>query len=337
VADYKQSLNTVKALLDDPAAFKAGKPTFKNVAELDGFLRAKGFKLPAGNNTKFGPPDDPDARQMIYMGPNNVVVKVKTAGYEGGPRMGRPTLSIEVTDGKGSLWENTLFKVDAGGKIIAKNVIDVNQPVVKMSGDGEWGVQRANGKVEPIVKWEVIVGGKAPPFNRQEWADRGHLDLPPEFDKAGAAQIGQPPGPQLPPPPVPGGVPSGRLGWGSRVRSIAGNQAAMAALGVMLGELIQSLGDIGIRRKVQEKLGTTYAKYIEQAFARGEGVLVIVRIQEWDASNYNDQRARSLLAVYVESGPNQAAALANWRGQPRLLQGPAEGWRAYEQYAWIAP
>jgi hypothetical protein len=337
MADYRASLNTISALLNNPAAFQGGRPRFQSVAELDTFLRANGFSLPAGNNTKYGPSADPDARQLVYLGPNNVLVKVKTAGYESGQRKGRATLSIEVTDGKGSLWEHTLFKVDADGKIIAKNVIDMDQPVVRTS-TGDWGVRRANGKVEPIVKWEVIQGGRAAPFNRQGWADRGHLDLPSSFDKAGAAQIGLPEAARhAMAAPVRNRLSASRLGWGNRVRFIGGNQDAMSMLGEMLGQLIQSLGDIGIRRNVQQKLADTHAKYIEQALARGEGILIIISMQEWAIPDFNGQRARSLLAVYVQSGRNEAEALSQWRGQPRLMQGPGKGWRTYEEYAWIAP
>src|SRR2546421_224678 len=112
MADYQLSLDTIQKLLQDPLAFSAGKPQFKSVPEMNAYLRGKGFRLT--DNTAFGP-QDPDARQLIYQGPNNVIVKIKTCGYQQGPRMGRATLSVEATDGKGTGWDNTLFKADGNG------------------------------------------------------------------------------------------------------------------------------------------------------------------------------------------------------------------------------
>ncbi|MBI3681949.1 MAG: hypothetical protein HY235_16325 [Acidobacteria bacterium] len=123
----------------------------------------------------------------------------------------------------------------------------------------------------------------------------------------------------------------------SRVQGIVGNQAAMALLGQLLSGAIQSLGDIGTRREVQRRLQTTHAAAIQNILARGDGVLVIIAMQEWIIPDFNGNRARGLLSVYVEGGPTQTAALASWRNTPKLLQGPPLGWRRYEQYAWIDP
>ena len=49
-------------------------------------------------------------------------------------------------------------KVDANGKIIAKNRI--NEEELARLPNGQWGVKRGStGKVEPFVKFEVIQGG----------------------------------------------------------------------------------------------------------------------------------------------------------------------------------
>lgn len=187
MADYRLSLNTISSILKDPAAFSRGMPQFKNVPEMDASLHSKGFSL--AKNEAFGP-DDPEARQLIYQGPNDVIVKVKTRGYAMGPRAGRATLSIEAMDGKGTGWQNVLFKVDGTGRIIAKNLI--NEEELARLPDGNWGVKRGStGKVEPIVKFEVIQGGLSAPFDKQAWADRGHLDLPKDFSPAGAKDLGK--------------------------------------------------------------------------------------------------------------------------------------------------
>jgi hypothetical protein len=198
MADFQKSLETIRGLLNDRSAFQDGKPQFKSVMELDQTLRSRGFRL--GDNQPFGPQALGDARQLIYEGPNNVIVKVKTRGYAMGPRANRPTLSIEATDGKGGGWDNVLFKADGNGKIIAKNLI--NEDELARLPNGQWGVKRGStGKVEPFSKFEVIQGGQSKPFDKQAWADRGHLDLPREFSPTGADK--------LRPPPPPGGGPPG--------------------------------------------------------------------------------------------------------------------------------
>ena len=110
----------------------------------------------------------------------------------------------------------------------------------------------------------------------------------------------------------------------------------MAMLGQLLGSAIQSIGDIGIRRNIQQQLATTHATTIERYLAQGDGVLVIIRMQEWATPDFNGMRARSLLDVHVVGGRDEATALAKWR-QPKYLQGPPKGWRTYEEYAWIDP
>jgi hypothetical protein len=119
-------------------------------------------------------------------------------------------------------------------------------------------------------------------------------------------------------------------------RAIAGNQAAMEWLGQTLGVSIQWLGDIGTRRQIQRELTTTHAKEIEENLAGGRGVLVIIRMQEWIIPDFNGMRARGLLAVYVEGGETQGAALDRWQ-KPKLLKGPPWGWRTYEEYFWLDP
>lgn len=132
-------------------------------------------------------------------------------------------------------------------------------------------------------------------------------------------------------------VPGRNLMQQSRIQGIVGNQAAMALLGQLLGAGIQFIGDIGIRRQVQQKLVNTHAKGIQAILSRGEGVLVIISMEEWEQPDFNRMRARMLLDVYIEGGPTQAIALKNWRRIPRLLKGPAKGWRSFEQYVWIDP
>jgi hypothetical protein len=121
------------------------------------------------------------------------------------------------------------------------------------------------------------------------------------------------------------------------VRGVVQNQAVMAMLGQLLGAGLQWLGDIGIQRNVENQLKTTYAQEISDNLARGNGILVIIHMQEWEREDENGMRARSLLSVSIEGGPNQQAALDSWQSQPRLLKGPPDGWRTYDRYMWIEP
>src|SRR5262249_25598467 len=187
--EYEQSLQTIRTILNDPAAFKDGKPQFTSVEQLDRYITSKGFTLT--KNHPFGPTQEfDDARQLIYEGPNNTVLKFKTRGYETGPRKGTATMSLEATDGRGGGWEDVLFKVDVNGKILAKNEIGVSEEIVPLPADNPdrvktgvlYGVKNAEtGRVRPIVKFEVIHGGKSGPFDKDAWADRGHLDMPTGF------------------------------------------------------------------------------------------------------------------------------------------------------------
>ena len=130
---------------------------------------------------------------------------------------------------------------------------------------------------------------------------------------------------------------SGLKRAGAAAKGIAQNQDAMAMLGQLLGAGLQWLGDIGIQNNVEKRLKTDHAKGMAANFARGNGVLVIIHMQEWAIEDFNGMRGRALLGVSIEGGVTQEAALKSWRDQPKLLPGAAEGWRAYDRYMWIDP
>lgn len=120
-------------------------------------------------------------------------------------------------------------------------------------------------------------------------------------------------------------------------RALVQNHDAMAELGMALGRLAQSLGDIGIQRQVEREVSTTYASSIQQLRSQGYGVLVIVRLEEWARQDFNGMRARRLVGVNIQAGVTYDAALAAWR-QPSFLQGATNGWRMMaERYTWIPP
>jgi hypothetical protein len=199
---HREALGTIKSLLDDGSAFRDGKPQFQTPEDIDRFATKKGFRLTQA--TAMGPQGMSDAQQLIWEGPNNVILKVKTRGYgnDGPPqRRGIATMSIEATDGKGTGWNNTLFKVDAQGRIRAKNIVSINGEVVPLPANHparqqgeEWGVKNPrDGSVRPFAKFEVIQGGGGnvdpKPINVQNWADDTHLNMPEKFNPAGADKL----------------------------------------------------------------------------------------------------------------------------------------------------
>jgi hypothetical protein len=122
----------------------------------------------------------------------------------------------------------------------------------------------------------------------------------------------------------------------SRVKSILRNQDAMAILGQALGIAIQRIGDIGIQNRVRTELETTRAGEIRQILSRGEGVLVIIRLQEWILPDFNGMRARTLLEICLKAGADQQDALRKW-ALPSYKRVPPDGWQAVENYVWIDP
>src|SRR5205809_3936026 len=101
MSDHQNSLNTIRTIVSDAAAFQNGQPQWKSPEEFHRYLTNKGFRLT--KTEQMGPKGLPDGQQLIYEGPNNVIVKIKTRGYnDNGPpqRVGVATMSIEASDGK---------------------------------------------------------------------------------------------------------------------------------------------------------------------------------------------------------------------------------------------
>jgi hypothetical protein len=134
-----------------------------------------------------------------------------------------------------------------------------------------------------------------------------------------------------------GSIPLGIPTTNSKVGRIVGNQNAMAALGQMLGSLALTIGEHGIERLVRSDLQTKKAKAVAEYLSRGDGVLVIIGLAQWKIPDFNGQRNKILLSVYIEPGRTQEQALGNWRRTPRYLQGAPEGWEPFETYSWIEP
>jgi hypothetical protein len=120
-------------------------------------------------------------------------------------------------------------------------------------------------------------------------------------------------------------------------RSVAGNQDVAAALGSALGGLAEKLGEFLIEREVRRRLENELARSVRHILARGDGVLVVVALQEWEIPDFQGRRARGLLDVYVEGAPNEQTARRKWEDAPHLLKGAPKGWRVITQYGWVPP
>jgi hypothetical protein len=121
------------------------------------------------------------------------------------------------------------------------------------------------------------------------------------------------------------------------VRRVLTDQQIGAFLGLALGAFLQWLGDLGIQREVDRRLKTELAPQIQSILERGDGVLIVISLEETEQEDNNGKRARLLLAVYVHGGKTESEARASWENTPRLLRGPAKGWRTVTQYGWIPP
>jgi hypothetical protein len=112
---------------------------------------------------------------------------------------------------------------------------------------------------------------------------------------------------------------------------------ATTLFGSLLGDFAQWIGDIGIQQQIRNRLENELAQQISSILIRGDGVLLIIQLKEWENPDFQGRRARGLLAVYVQGGASQQAARQTWDNTPKLLQGPPRGWRVATQYAWIPP
>jgi hypothetical protein len=136
---------------------------------------------------------------------------------------------------------------------------------------------------------------------------------------------------KAPLPPI-GGGPKSAAG------KVLGNQDAAAMIGVALGSAIQSLGDVGIKMTIEDELKVKNRAFIERSLRQGDGVLVIIRMEQWKQPDFNGMKARALISVEVCSGPTEEQALEKWRRMPKLLKGGAIDWEQLpEQYTWIPP
>jgi hypothetical protein len=373
MSNPQESLKTIKSVLNDPKAFRGGKPLWKTPNEIHGYLQSKGFRLT--NAQAMGPKGLPNGQQLIWEGPNNVIVKVKTRGYGEFPpqRVGVATMSIEATDGLGTQWENALYKVDSQGNVLAKSITSANETVKPLPPDHPARLEaRKLGKPEPthgvlnpktnelrpITKFELIEGGANPkPLNKQAWADATHMNLPKEFDPAGADDLAKGFG-KKPPPVPPTSPPSPASPAVRRLKAAkeafkSGIKGAFSAenLASMIPEVILAFAD---RAAIKSAMRNIQIKFIKEGFARGVAAGVMGWNEEEVHSNLLNKvthfrvqgmgdAAGNLKLPYIlqlaENSENYAVIIGyqfayfgktnEWKGQLR-----AKGFAALEQHGY---
>jgi hypothetical protein len=112
---------------------------------------------------------------------------------------------------------------------------------------------------------------------------------------------------------------------------------AAGVIGAVLGDLAQAIGDIGIQRQVRQRLENELQPGVTAILMRGEGVLVIIRLQEWEVADFQGRRAHTLLDVHIQGGASEQQARQAYENRSGVYQGPPKGWRVANQYAWMPP
>jgi hypothetical protein len=122
----------------------------------------------------------------------------------------------------------------------------------------------------------------------------------------------------------------------SRSQNFLENQDSVAMLGASIGAFSTWLNDWAIERNVKKEIDTTLAGQISEIHARGEGALIIVRIQSHIRPDVFPEQ--SIVGISVSGGASPQEALRKWRDEPKYLAAPpAPEWEIDEEYSWLTP
>jgi hypothetical protein len=147
-------------------------------------------------------------------------------------------------------------------------------------------------ELRPITKFEMIEGGaNTKPLNKQAWADASHMNLPKDFDPAGADDLAKQFGKK--PPPVPPAGPPPASAAGRRLRAAkeafkAGIKGAFSAanLASMIPEVVLGIAD---RVAVRDAMRNIQTKFLKEGFAKGVAAGVMGWKEEEVHSNLLNQ------------------------------------------------
>lgn len=119
---------------------------------------------------------------------------------------------------------------------------------------------------------------------------------------------------------------------GQRIKRGVSNGGVAAAIGQALGSMISWLGDLFIEWRIRDDYEINKRPIIERILAEGAGVLIIVRLQEWEQPDDNGNKVRVYCRMDVIAGRDRDDALAQWR---KRLINKDPGYRNIEQYLWV--
>lgn len=66
------------------------------------------------------------------------------------------------------------------------------------------------------------------------------------------------------------------------------------------------------------------------------GVLVVAGVQEWATPDPTGTRAQTFLSIHIGgAGTDPAKIVKEYIDQPRMVQGPSQGWRRRDLFIWV--
>ena len=75
---------------------------------------------------------------------------------------------------------------------------------------------------------------------------------------------------------------------------------------------------------------------IDRLMPRSGGVLVCVGTQEWERPDPTGSRAQMFMELHIAgAGADPGTVLRAYQAQPRLVQGPPQGWRRRDVFIWV--
>jgi uncharacterized membrane protein len=158
------AMKVIPSLIDH-----GGKVIPSSLAQMDAILTKAGFRLIRIED--YGPDEGGTGFQLFYRS-GKVLVRYKTTGENGGPRKGKPHLSVGYFDGAGMDFRNDKAKFTSDGTVVAKTKAPLRD---------------AKRKSAP-VQWTLLTAD----FSKEmmdAWARRCHFNAPDNFDLAGLEVI----------------------------------------------------------------------------------------------------------------------------------------------------
>lgn len=132
----------------------------------------------------------------------------------------------------------------------------------------------------------------------------------------------------------------------SRIRRLAKNQSLADAIGRSMSRFALWLGEREIRNKVASELENRKAE-IKDAIKRGNGVLIIISLEEWENADFQGNRVARFKGLGIKEGKGDVIESAMPK-EPQSYNNPhpnttykelkpPNGWRNVWEFGWISP